>query len=635
MTYDGTGDFYSYYSNSTSATPPTTWTEVGAATVTMPAGGFDVGLFVTAHNNSASSTAVFDYNNFLASGLGGSYVAPPFTVTVNPLATNNPSPAITGTCSDPAAGLSVRVNGNWYGVANNNGAWTLPAGDIPALANGTYDVAVCGINTSGQVAFDSTFNELTVDTASPTVTLQNVAAETPPINSLSIAFSEPVSGFSVQNLQFTVNGMSLPLDGTTLTTSNDQNWTLGNLSGLTGTDGTYNLTVDAAGWDITDAAGNLLSTNATTSWTSGPTVATPASATPNPVTGTTTSLSVLGADIATGEGNLTYSWAATALPSGAMAPTFSANGSNAAKNITVTFSEAGTYGLTVTITDPDGLTTTSTVNVTVNQTLTSINASGQPLVAMAFDQFNNPLASQPAFVVGSDTVTITGPLTLGGSVTVLPASGSPLTILGGISGAGELTVDAPGTVVLSGTDRYTGGTAVAAGMLILTQPSAIAANTSLTVGAGGVLIFDPSFGATPTSAVAATTPVIASSADTTAATCSVTSITTAATVAANVVLPSLASLAPTAGVVDNNPSGNKSKSPIVPPAALPARQSVSVGALDTPSADQLVRSFIAKRIVGDWTWLGQTASSSDNSDQQRKKDVAMQALETVFAQYGQ
>ena len=46
-----------------------------------------------------------------------------------------------------------------------------------------------------------------------------------------------------------------------------------------------------------------------------PTVATPATATPSPVTGTTTVLSVLGADDG-GEANLTYTWAATAFPAG-------------------------------------------------------------------------------------------------------------------------------------------------------------------------------------------------------------------------------------------------------------------------------------------------------------------------------
>ena len=311
------------------------------------------------------------------------YVASPFTVAVTPETTNNPSPAISGTVSDPAASVAVRVNGNWYAVANDNGAWTLPTGDIPVLPNGIYDVVVRGVNTAGQVAFDSTLNELTINTVAPTVTLQRVAAQNGAISSLGITFSEPVSGFSVQDLQLTLSGTSLPLDGTTLTSSDDQHWTLGNLSGLTGTSGTYSLTVSDADWGVTDAAGNVLSTSATTAWIAGPTVAAPAIATPNAIAGSTTSLSVLGADIATGEGSLMYRWAATALPSGAAAPMFSDNGTNTAKNTTVTFSMAGTYGFTVTITDPDGLSTTSSVSVTVNQTLTRISNSGQPPAATA------------------------------------------------------------------------------------------------------------------------------------------------------------------------------------------------------------------------------------------------------------
>jgi hypothetical protein len=39
--------------------------------------------------------------------------------------------------------------------------------------------------------------------------------------------------------------------------------------------------------------------------------------------------------------------------------------------------------------------------------------------------------------------------------------------------------------------------------------------------------------------------------------------------------------------------------------------------------------------LGDLAWLGQSTNSSDNSDQHRKKDVAILALDAVFAQYGQ
>ncbi len=93
-----------------------------------------------------------------------------------------------------------------------------------------------------------------------------------------------------------------------------------------------------------------------------PTVAAPAAATPNPVSGTTTALSVLGADDR-GEANLTYTWATTGTPPAPVA--FSPNGSNAAKNSTATFTQPGTYVLQVTITDAGGLSVTSSVTVTV------------------------------------------------------------------------------------------------------------------------------------------------------------------------------------------------------------------------------------------------------------------------------
>ena len=74
-----------------------------------------------------------------------------------------------------------------------------------------------------------------------------------------------------------------------------------------------------------------------------------------------------------GESDLTYTWSTTGTPPAAV--NFSANGSNAAKNTTATFTEAGSYSFQVTITDPSGGTATSTVNVTVNQTFTSITVS--------------------------------------------------------------------------------------------------------------------------------------------------------------------------------------------------------------------------------------------------------------------
>jgi hypothetical protein len=168
-----------------------------------------------------------------------------------------------------------------------------------------------------------------------------------------------------------------------------------------------------------------------------PTVATPASASPNPaVAGTTVHLSVLGADDG-GEGNLTYSWAEV---SGPASVSFGANNSNAAKNTTVPLSQAGSYVFRVTITDAGGLSTTSsvTVNVTapapppapgpgttppgVTPTLTSLSVAPSPgvvapgrsvqLTATGLDQLGHALAAQPALawvlVRGKGTVSSTG-----------------------------------------------------------------------------------------------------------------------------------------------------------------------------------------------------------------------------------
>jgi len=95
----------------------------------------------------------------------------------------------------------------------------------------------------------------------------------------------------------------------------------------------------------------------------------------------------------------------TAKPAGAADPTFSINGTNAAKDATATFSKAGTYRFQVTLTDTDGMTATSSVDVVVRQQLTRLTLGpssvdvprwGQyQFSAVALDQFDDPLTVQP------------------------------------------------------------------------------------------------------------------------------------------------------------------------------------------------------------------------------------------------
>jgi hypothetical protein len=184
-----------------------------------------------------------------------------------------------------------------------------------------------------------------------------------------------------------------------------------------------------------------------------PTVATPAGASPSPVSGTTTGLSVLGADD-TGESSLSYTWSVTSEPPGTTNPTYSVNGTNAAKNTTATFYQAGSYTFLVTFADPAGLTATSSVTVTVNQTLTSIGVSPasktvadgatQQFTASGLDQFGQALATQPGFTWSLASGS-SGALTSAGLYTA-PSSGTGAATVcaaaGGMTGTASVTVAA-------------------------------------------------------------------------------------------------------------------------------------------------------------------------------------------------
>ena len=107
-------------------------------------------------------------------------------VTVDALLTNDPTPQLTGTVDDPAATISVTVDGNLYAATNNgDGTWTLADNTIsPALTEGTYDVAVSATDAAGNTGNDSSSNELVIDLTAP------VAADDP------VTYSTYVNGLS-------------------------------------------------------------------------------------------------------------------------------------------------------------------------------------------------------------------------------------------------------------------------------------------------------------------------------------------------------------------------------------------------------------------------------------------------------
>jgi hypothetical protein len=179
-----------------------------------------------------------------------------------------------------------------------------------------------------------------------------------------------------------------------------------------------------------------------------PTVATAALGAPNPSQGTTSQLTVLGADDG-GESALVYTWAATGGPTGGSA-SFAPNGTNAAKTTLASFTRAGSYPLRATIRDAGGLSVTSDTTVVVNPVLTSVAVTPssasiatnalQQFAASARDQFSQPLASQPSFawlVSGGGTISTTG------LFTAASAPGGPFMVTAtsaGVSGTATIQI---------------------------------------------------------------------------------------------------------------------------------------------------------------------------------------------------
>jgi uncharacterized protein YaiE (UPF0345 family) len=171
-------------------------------------------------------------------------------------------------------------------TTSDNATYTL--GNLSSLTGGsgsytlTLNAANSGItDAAGNTLAVNATSSFVIDVTAPTVTITAVTPNprTSSVSQMQFVFSEAVSGVTLSALSLTVNGgANLLTSAQTLTTTDYITYTLGNLSSPTGASGNYTLTVTAAGSGITDAVGNALAGNATSSfvinlpqWTPGPT----------------------------------------------------------------------------------------------------------------------------------------------------------------------------------------------------------------------------------------------------------------------------------------------------------------------------------------------------------------------------
>jgi hypothetical protein len=176
--------------------------------------------------------------------------------------------------------------GNLLGLTAAGGVYLLQLG-----ATGITDMAGNAIASLGEG------EGWTVDAAPPTGDIIDVTPDprTVPVDTITITFSERVSGFDVTDLVLDAgNGGNLLTAAQTLTTSDDVTYILGNLAAVTGAGGTYTLRLVSAGAAITDAAGNSLAADVTDTWTmdsAGPT-ADIVDVTPDPAIGSPNTITI-------------------------------------------------------------------------------------------------------------------------------------------------------------------------------------------------------------------------------------------------------------------------------------------------------------------------------------------------------
>jgi len=241
---------------------------------------------------------------------------------------------------------------------------------------------------------------------------------------------------------------------------------------VNGASGLYTTPATGTGTPIIKASASM--NNVTMSSTASVTLLPPPaitsiSASPSPVTGTTTTLKVAASN-STG-GNLSYQWKVTGQPAGAKTPTI-ANAATAAA--TATFFQAGAYAFQVTVSNQLGQMTQATVNVTVNSVLTSVSVSPtsatlsggsqDQFTVKALDQFQQMVAPtmkwslvSGAGSINSSTGLYTGPSS-GNGTTVVRGSAT----LGGITLSGTASVTfVPAPTISSISATSVTGTAAA------------------------------------------------------------------------------------------------------------------------------------------------------------------------------
>ncbi|MGB8169542.1 MAG: carboxypeptidase regulatory-like domain-containing protein [Chthoniobacteraceae bacterium] len=218
----------------------------------------------------AAATIVFDINapidtpaifNTIDSGL------PTSSVQALPSTSVTPTFNVAWTGSDDTNGSAIAsfdiyVSDNHAPFALWLSQTTLNSADYTGMRGHDYRFYSVARDNAGNLETPPPgADAATAVLAAPSVDIVDVTPDprNTGVASVNFAFSRAVTGFSVGDLTLARNGGANLLSGTeSLTTTDNITWTLGNLTSLTSTDGTYRLILPASTSGIEDLFGNPL-----------------------------------------------------------------------------------------------------------------------------------------------------------------------------------------------------------------------------------------------------------------------------------------------------------------------------------------------------------------------------------------
>ncbi|WP_420315855.1 Ig-like domain-containing protein [Ekhidna sp.] len=194
---------------------------------------------------------------------------PPATPTSDSQITNNTSPTITGSTGTGAALLAgetmtVTVNGATYSVTPvADGSWSIDlelatptSGTLGTFTEGDYEITTQVTDAAGNVASDTSSNELTIDTSAPTVPIVDAQTtnDTSPVITGSTGTGAALPAGETMTVE--VNGATY-----SVTPDASGNWSV-NVETATPDSGALGTFIDGISYDVIvtveDAAGNSI-----------------------------------------------------------------------------------------------------------------------------------------------------------------------------------------------------------------------------------------------------------------------------------------------------------------------------------------------------------------------------------------